>query len=544
MTREKASVDLNNLTQADRESISGAGVPKTVVGFPVVAPVPTFTFDVFCEDGIKLYVDLNSTPSDWIESLKAGVQINDVVHKPKSQSNPKHKKGSFTLDPSKESDNGQLQDGSYPTSILTDNLAKTDQPDEGKGSLSSPGLKSLNSVHCLGNLIDEEGYLTSRIESGTKGKLSGAKSSRRAANSHVNAAVRTRNHFNFTRNSATSYPKCSEMPARQGSNAVNGICENPTLQQTYCSLEPAVKRSELLTTVCMETKASTFATVNQDIEYSPSGIGRCVNVDDRLKNNEVVLSRKVNSIQAPSGDELQMWPVQSVAQSTCVSPVLNSLPLDLVDRSEVETRHRRTSFFKKSDLQIREAQSHSAANHSKGRYESQNVIDLTEGIETEKAGFLRTQEAVIETDELQQKDAAIYPWCNDGSLELVVPRQNGLDHCISTKSNKLQEDICRSSDTANVGNLGKSDTGNGREGSECLNFDNLTEKSWKKTSDPESSREHRRMRNFNSVEHHQSKFVNTEANILMSSKQFPGGSHPKRKRSSRFYTKRVVADTN
>ncbi|XP_056686859.1 uncharacterized protein [Spinacia oleracea] len=467
VTSDKASVDVNNLTQLHRESISGAGVPEIVVSSPVVTPVPTFTFDVCCEDGIQLFVDLNSSPSNWIESLKSGVHINDVVHKPKSQSFhedigllccPKQKNGSATIGSSKETDNGHLQDGSYPTTLLTGNLATTGAPDEGEGPLSSPGLKFLsNAGHSPGNVIDEQGYFTSRLESVTERQLPGAKSSRRegifAADPDVYAAVQTRNHFKITGNSVPSDPKCSWMPAHQGSDAGNGICEIPLFQQTNCSVDPVVKCNESSTTVRMEMKGSTVATMSQDIEHSPTGIGRCVNVVDRLKNNEVVLSRTVKSIQAPS-NELQMWPVQAVDQSTCVSPVLNSISSYLADsRSEVET-HSRRRFFRKSDRNIKETQSYSAGNHSKGgyvspchRYESQNVINHTKGIETETAGFLRKQGAGIETD------AALYPCHIDGSLELVVPRKNGVDHCITTKSNELQEDICRNPYTANVGNL-------------------------------------------------------------------------------------------
>ncbi|XP_021752760.1 uncharacterized protein LOC110718242 isoform X1 [Chenopodium quinoa] len=529
-TSDKASVDVGNLTQLHRGSNNGAGVAEntfsSVVSSSAVAPSPEFTFEVLREDGIQLYVDLNSSPSDWIESLTAGVHINPDVYKPKSQSFhedigilhcPKQKSGSDAIDPSKETDNSQLQqDGSYPTTILTDNLTQTVEPDDGEGSMSSPGLKCLsNAVHNLGNLQEEQAYLSSRLEPGTEWQLPGAKYCRREEiltnKSDINAAVRTRTRFNFTGNSVPSDPKFSEMP-HQGADTGNGVHKKISLQQmNNCSLDPVQKCCESSTTVSMEMQTSTRTTMCQDIEYTPSKIGRYVNVVDQIKDTEQ--SELVKTIQTPSRDELQMYPAQEVGQRTSVSPMLKIFPFNYADnRSKVEESNR--ILFEKIDRQIREAQSHLAGN----------------------AGFLRTTEASNEANELQKKDAVLYPCYNDGSFEVAVPNKKELDLRILTKSNELQEDNCRSPSTANVGNLGKSDTGNGREGSKCLNSNNLTEKPRKKSSDSETTGEHKKKRNLNSVEH-PSKLANAEAKNLRSSKQLDGNVHSKRRRSSRLFTK-------
>lgn len=530
-TSDKASFDLGNSSQLHRESNSGAGIPEntfsSVVSSPVVAPSPTFTFDVRSEDGIQLYVDLNSTPSDWIESLTSGVHISHDVLKPKSQSFhedigllccSKQKNGSSNIDPSKGTDNGQLQDGSYPTTILTENLEQTDEFDEREGSMFSPapGLKALsNAIHSLENLKEKQGSLSSRLDCGTEGQIPGVKSGRReeilVADSDVNAEFQTRTFCNFTGNSVPFDPKCSRISEHQRASVGNGKYKNQPLHQTFCSQDPVPKCCELPTTVCMERQASTSANMmSQAIEYSPTGVGRCLNVLEQLKNTEVPL---VRSVQTTSWDELQMSPAQAVGQSTCVSPVLNSLSLDHADDgSKGDTERSRTTFFRKSGRQIRESKKHSAEN----------------------AGFVRRLEAGNEIDELQKKDAALFPCCNDGSLDLAVPKQNGADYRISNKSNELQEDIFRSPSTANVENLGKSDTGNGREGSECLNLNNLIEKTWKEPSDSESTRERKRKRNRNSVDHQS---INAEAKNLRSSKQSAGDVHSKRRRSSRLFPK-------
>ncbi|XP_021721672.1 uncharacterized protein LOC110689248 isoform X1 [Chenopodium quinoa] len=504
-TSDKASVDVGNLTQLHRESNNGAGVAEntfsSVVSSSAVAPSPEFTFEVRCEDGIQLYVDLNSSPSDWIESLTSGVHINPDVYKPKSQSFhedigmlhcPKQKNGSDAIDPCKETDNRQLQDRSYPTSILTDNLTQTVEPDDGEGSMSSPGLKCLsNAAHNLGNLQEEQAHLSSRLEPGTEWQLPGAKYCRREEiltnKSDINAAVRTRTRFNFTGNSVPSDPKFSEMP-HQGADTGNGAHKKQSLQQiNNCSLDPVQK--------------STRSTMCQDIEYSPSEIGRHVNTVDQIKNTEQ--TELVKTIQTPSRDGLQMCPAQEVGQRTNVSPMLK-FPFNLADRSKAEQINR--TLFEKLDRQIREAQLHLAGN----------------------AGSLRTVEASNEANKLQKKD--------DGSFEVAVSNKKELDLRISTKSNELQEDICRSPSTANVGNLGKSDAGNGREGSKCLNSNNLMEKPRKKSSDSESTGEHKKRRNLNSVEH-PSKLANAEAKNLRSSKQLDGNVNSKRRRSSRLFTK-------
>lgn len=52
-----------------------------------------------------------------------------------------------------------------------------------------------------------------------------------------------------------------------------------------------------------------------------------------------------------------------------------------------------------------------------------------------------------------EEDAALYTCCSNRSVELVIPKQNGADYCISSKTNDLKEDDSISLSTANVGNL-------------------------------------------------------------------------------------------
>ncbi|XP_010672186.3 uncharacterized protein LOC104888801 isoform X1 [Beta vulgaris subsp. vulgaris] len=508
----KASEDVDIITQLHRESNSGAGILEntfsSVVSSPLVTPSPTFTFDVCCEDGIQLYVDLNSSPSDWIESLKAGVHISHDVHKPNSQSFhqdigllccSKKKNGSFTMDPSKETETGQLELEYYPTTMLTDNQAQMDKPDGGEGSLSSPELKSLgNDVHDLENLREDQTNLLSRLESGIEGQLPGSKSSGReetmVAVADVNAAVEIRAYDNSAGNFLPSEHKCSAMPAQQNDSAGNEICIMPSTRQNYGSVDPVLKCSDSSTTVYTEMQAST---------------GKCVDMAEKVKNSEVVQHGLVES--APSMDELQMRSAQAFDQNKCPSSVFNSLSPGVADnRCQVDTEQSRAPL---SDGQVREAKKYSAEN----------------------AGFLSAQEAGNETDELMEEDAALYTCCSNRSVDLVVPKQNGADYCISSKTNDLKEDDSISLSTANVGNLGKSNIKNGSEESECLNIKNLKEKPWKKPVDSESNGEHKRKRHLNSVD--QSKFFNTEAKILRSSKQFAGDLHSKRRRSSRLFSK-------
>ncbi|KAL2920990.1 Translation initiation factor IF-2 [Bienertia sinuspersici] len=515
----EASEDVGILTQLHRESNSGAGIPEntfsSVLSSTAVTPSPTFTFDVCCEDGIQLSVDLDSSPLDWIENLKAGVRICDDMHKPKSQSFhedigllcSKEKSGSIVMDPSNETDKGQLEEGCFPTTSLTGIQA---QADEAERYLSSPGLKPLDNVgHSLENSGEVQAILSSRLESGTEGRLPNVRSSRSegtlVTDLDANAAVQT-GMCNLTGNSWPSDLKCSRMPARQGASADGDLDKNPSLPQSYSSLDPVLNCGEMSTIVCMEMQASTCPTISQDIERFPSKVGKCVDLSEQLKDTKMLQCGIVESVQTtPNMNELLTWPAQTVDHKTCMPcyPVLNSLSADLADnRCKVDAGQRKSSFLGKSDRQKREAQTHPA----------------------EDAGFPKTHEAARENGEVQRKDAALDPCCNARSQDLVAPTPNGVDHRIR-----------RSLLASNVGNLGKSNTGNEREGSEYLNFDNLVEKPCKEPVDSKSNKELKRKRHMHNFEG-QNKFANAEAKNLRSSKQF-AGDHSKRRRSSRLYTK-------
>ncbi|CAO2821661.1 unnamed protein product [Amaranthus hypochondriacus] len=510
-TSNKASEEVGILTQLNRGSNSDVGIENTfssVVSSSVVAPSPTFTFDVCCEDGIQLHVDLDSSPADWIENLKSGIHICHDVHKPMSQSFHqdigllccKQKHDSF-MDQSKETENGKAEVGPCPAT-LADNQARIDNPDVREDSMSSPGLKSLcNAVRSLEN-SKEKANLSSILESGIESKVPGVESSVReemlATDSDVNAVIQKSTSqtetCNNTGNSVPSDSKSLVALTHQSASDVDGICENSSFEQTCGSLDAVLRSSKLSTNV----QASPRANTNQDLESFPSEAHRCVDLD--------------NSVQTSTRDELQTGPALAVDQRKSVSCLgLNNHLPDLAENSSKEhTQYGTASFFRKSDRQIREGQTLSADN----------------------TGFLGTHDAGRRTDELQQKVAAVHPCSTDGSID--VPNQNGEDRHISTEPDEVREDVCTSASTMNVRDMGTGDTGNRREVVEFLK--DRMEEPCKKLTASESNGKLKRKRHFNHFEG-QSKFVNTEAKILRSSKQFVGDVHSKRRRSSRLFTK-------
>ncbi|XVE84530.1 hypothetical protein DITRI_Ditri17bG0020600 [Diplodiscus trichospermus] len=110
---------------------------------------PSFQFHVSSEEGINLYVDLNSNPSEWVEKLKSEVSICQNMAHSKSETfyeelgrfeeTGKQMKSSFRL----KVDAGKQKDGHIHTEltprliIKENNSLQLDHPDGGDQSLGS-----------------------------------------------------------------------------------------------------------------------------------------------------------------------------------------------------------------------------------------------------------------------------------------------------------------------------------------------------------------------------------------------------------------------
>lgn len=504
-----------------KDSNGGAGLPENTISYvvrpAVQAPSPSFQFDVTSENGIQLYVDLNSSPSDWVESLKDGVHICQDTNKLESPSFhhelgwlycSKQMKGSSLVDSYKEMNDGDVKEESY--AMGGGSQAQTNEPHGGEVSLSSPGRNPSDTVHELENLGEEQTTTSSKPESDIEKQVCGAQSCK---------ITQIRTCDNSSGNSLPSDPKCSRKLVNEGLNVGNDIHKKPSLQPIYGAPDRVL--------IC-KGSASSFV----EIRASPG---------DALGQDRV--SMCLDFAHQSQGAHTEY--------ASC-SAWMNSHSSDPTDlkHQKVEAKHGKASTSSKSSKQILEAPKHLASSHRQStslspyqNYNSRGVVNLTNSIETKNGGILRPhgvgQEAVEMNSSLvvvQRKDASLSSCSNGSSLHLVVPKQNGAGHCIPADSNELDEDILKSQPTTSVENLGRINAGDRRKSSECLDFRDSMEETWRKHTDSEPNRGLKRKRQVNNSGD-QSESVKRDAKILRTSKQFAEDVHTSRRRSSRLFTK-------
>ncbi|PIA29701.1 hypothetical protein AQUCO_05800069v1 [Aquilegia coerulea] len=128
---------------------------------------PSFEFHVRCEEGINLFVDLNSSPSDWIKNLNNGVCIHPVVPNNKSWAlhdelrnfgNGEEAKASFldnkVVDINNKGD-PMFTSSSLGSTVGEGNLVKADQHSAADRSLRSIAVPHNNTpLEVLGVIVD------------------------------------------------------------------------------------------------------------------------------------------------------------------------------------------------------------------------------------------------------------------------------------------------------------------------------------------------------------------------------------------------------
>lgn len=553
VTSDKASENAGVLTHLHMDSINGVSLPEntfsSVVSSPVAARSSDFQFDVRSEDGIQLCVDLNSTPSDWIERMKSEVHVCQChdVHGCRSQDLQqdlglfcsKQLKISTLVDSDKEMNNGNSKNGSSPTTTGTGIQKQVGEPDVVEGSLCSAQLKS-----CSNTVLSQENTggrqaMSSTMESNGEKEVSGAKSCEREGKtvptgSTINAVTQIRT-CNVLRNSCDLMH--SGMSANHVLNVGNDIYANSSVQQMNDLLNPPLKYM-VPASGSVEVKPSPCTTLVHNVA-PPSETGTSMDLTDQLQFAEREHRGFHQSTQFHGNlHQLQSFEGADVSRYVTFSS----------KSGNIEDEHCRASVSSKSSGQVTGLQTHQATCHRENmslfpskRYRSLGIVHLTNNIETENDGFLRQREPGEEAVDVHssmvgigREGTLLFPCGNGVSLDLVVSEQHGLDCCILTCTNEVDQENHLSHPTS-VGNLGKSNVGGGKKSSECLDGD-LMEKICMRPPNSECNGELKRNREFNSIED-QSNCFNSDSRISRTSKQFSGDAHASRRRSSRLFTK-------
>ncbi|KAK9725111.1 hypothetical protein RND81_05G123300 [Saponaria officinalis] len=513
----KASDDMGLLTKLHRDSNSGAGdaenVFSSVLSSTAEASLPSFTFDVSCEDGIQLCVDLNSTPSDWVESMKAGLHICHDIHDLES-SGCDDRKGSFLME----------EDESCPTTVGTGVVLQADE--------SRRPEFFRNTVHNLENLGKERATLSCLPKSETQQLNHGSECLIRKecevdTTSYASVLTQIRTN-NFSGKTVPYDPTCSKTG--------DAVYKEPHSQQICTSADRVFKNSILSGTPFAGIKASPSVSFfhPHDIASSSSMVATCLVSADRPQNSGIVQFGSFDSVNF-RGDVPQMWPFQAIDRTQYASS--SYFVSGLSDAGQqARTEHGRASKSSKC-IQIPEAQAQffRSCEKSMSFVPYQNlpltIVNRDTNIRAGNGGIISSNEARQVAVELPTKDASLNPFNFGGPLDLGVPKKNKLDLPIIDYANNLDEDVCRSQVRSN---LGTSKDGDGNKRSAFKAFRQAEESRLKPAN---SDRSQFKMKShFNSFDN-RCQSESPVAKILRTPKQFSGDARASRRRSTRPFTK-------
>ncbi|XP_021291102.1 uncharacterized protein LOC110421761 isoform X1 [Herrania umbratica] len=283
---------------------SNAGACSNEIAFPssiktrtTVSP-STFQFHVSSEEGINLYVDLNSNPSEWVEKLKSEVCICQNMSHGKSRTfhkelgrfgeSSKQMKSSFQLNV----DAGKIKDGHEhtglsPTLILKENnQLQLDHPDGDDGSLGSTVMTpSGRAVDVSEHLEEDQGLTLIKAHPDSQDQIisGGAKDG---------CLITPDSNINSHREKLASDAvlNISDCPLNllttehQNSKLENKICENSTLQNGCNLVSPSGIIPRCLVDGSLKIPMPQDVVHHKDALHSPSENGEFVGVVD-LEHN-------------------------------------------------------------------------------------------------------------------------------------------------------------------------------------------------------------------------------------------------------------------
>ncbi|XP_057957002.1 uncharacterized protein LOC131150351 isoform X3 [Malania oleifera] len=261
-------------------------------------PSSSIEFYVRSEEGIKLFVDLNSSPSGWTRTLKDEVCICQNVQNHKSGSfqeelvrlgdeiDNKKMEGSFLLSTRSGHEINNSNMRSFPSSITREGTVRVDHLDVSHGSVGSSAGKACSvSPEVLGHLEKDPGpSLPSRHSS--SGSESCPQDGGTATLDLYVSTPEKKSGGNSVVNSISDDPKSISTSEQQTSKLGNENCENSLLKNSGSSVHSGVLIPGHLESIPMEMQLSEVASANKFVSCSPCKNGGLVTVVDELHNLE------------------------------------------------------------------------------------------------------------------------------------------------------------------------------------------------------------------------------------------------------------------
>lgn len=232
-------------------------IAASIIKSPRV-PSASFEFYVMSEEGINLYVDLNSSPSEWTKRFKNEVYICEGVHRNKSGS--LHQDLGHFGEPNKQTENSfignvdsvQINDGhvlkrSSPSSkMIEDDHMVFERPDKGDASLLSSAIMSCGmALDESENMKKDQVLILSEPSSNTQDQINSAAESCAKdqctviLDSDVTDTLQLKSASNSVVNSESNCP-LSPLASKDQNSKGDEIFENSTMQNSCSLVNPSV----------------------------------------------------------------------------------------------------------------------------------------------------------------------------------------------------------------------------------------------------------------------------------------------------------------
>ncbi|XVF65559.1 hypothetical protein PTKIN_Ptkin09bG0258600 [Pterospermum kingtungense] len=306
--------DMPQIEQKDTniDACSNETAFHSSINTPIASP--SFQFHVSSEEGINLFVDLNSNPSEWVEKLKSEVSICQNMSHSKSQTfhnelghfgeSSTQTKNSFQL----EVDAWRIKDGHMHSGLMPSLIIKENNPlqlDHPNGDIVSLGstvmTQGATAVEVSEHLEGDQGLTLSKAPPGSQEQIifSGASSTKDGRLITLDSSINSP----MEKLASDAVINISDGPLNilatehQNPKLENGICENSTLRNG-CNLVSSVG-IRCLPNGSFQMPMPEEVVHQKDILHSPSENGGFVDVVDPnhsvdAEKNELVRSTELD----------------------------------------------------------------------------------------------------------------------------------------------------------------------------------------------------------------------------------------------------------
>ncbi|XP_038905854.1 uncharacterized protein LOC120091797 [Benincasa hispida] len=313
---------------------ASAGSPKTS---PEVFP-SAIEFYVWSDEGINLYVDLNSSPLDWTERLKNEVYICESIYRDKClQQNLCWFKGHKEFAKSFQWNNhASLIKGDYVrketpscSNLMTNNCTETDRLDEADGYVVFSAVTS-HAFNADGseNLDEDQTIISSETDLDMQNqKLAGSESCIEEDNRATNLDFEIDNVLQKKENSDPISGGQSNLSTlvHQNFTLESEMCASSTLQYSCSILNPFVENPGSSAAGSMDMESSDIDQCSKDVSCSPCRPlpQRDSNVSDYSLQTSAEKSERNNLSVATESPECSRFP-ESMEKTLPVSHIPES----------------------------------------------------------------------------------------------------------------------------------------------------------------------------------------------------------------------------